>query len=132
MAISLIFLMILIVLNLNINKKQQSQIGNDGKIDVQAMVPFKHLSNFWRTLEMSLLNYEINIFLIWFEKCVLVTRDYDGREPVFAITDTKLYVPVVALSAQGNEKLLQQLKTSSKRTINWNTYQLKPTIEAQN
>ena len=81
---------------------------------------------------MSLLNYEINIFLIWFEKCVLVTRDYDGREPVFAITDTKLYVPVVTLSAQGNKKLFQQLKTSSKRTINWNTYQSKPTIEAQN
>ena len=132
MAISLIFLMILIVFHLNINKKQQSQIGNDGKIDVQAMVPFKHLSNFWRTLEMSLLNYEINIFLIWFEKCVLVTRDYDGRELVFAITDTKLYVPVVTLSAQGNKKLLQQLKTSSKRTINWNTYQSKPTIDAQN
>ena len=35
----------------------------------------------------------------------------------FAITDTKLYVPVVTLSAQGDAKLLQQLKSSFKRTI---------------
>ena len=39
------------------------------------------------------------------------------------ITDTKLYVLVVSLSAQDNEKLLQQLKTGFKRTINWYKYQ---------
>ena len=43
----------------------------------------------------------------------------------FAITDTKRYVPVVTLSTQNNSKLLQQLKSEPKRTINWNKYQPK-------
>ena len=49
-----------------------------------------------------------------------------------AITDIKIYVPVVTLSAQDNEKLLQQLKTRFKRTINWNKYQSKPTLHTRN
>ena len=44
----------------------------------------------------------------------------DGK---FQITETKLYVPVVTLSTQGNAKLLQQLKSGFKRTINWNKYE---------
>ena len=50
----------------------------------------------------------------------------------FAITDTKLYVPVVTLSTQNNAKLLEQLKSGFKRTINWNKYQSKISTEAQN
>ena len=40
------------------------------------------------------------------------------KKTKFAIVDTKIYVPVVTLSAQDNAKLLQQLKTAFKRTIN--------------
>ena len=47
----------------------------------------------------------------------------EGR---FTITDTKLYVPVVTLSTQDNTKLLQQLKSGFKRTINWNKHQSDP------
>ena len=43
----------------------------------------------------------------------------------FSITDAKLYVPVVALSTQGNTKVLEQLKSGFTKTINWNKYQLK-------
>ena len=75
------------------------------------MVPLKYLSNFWRSLEIPLINCEINILLPWPEKCIIVAGNYGNQEPKFAITDTKLYVPVVTLSAQGNEKLLQELKT---------------------
>ena len=50
----------------------------------------------------------------------------------FAITDTKRYVPVVTLSTQDNAKLLQQLKSGFKRTINWNKYQSDPRTYAQN
>ena len=96
------------------------------------MAPLKYLSNFWGTLEMTLINYEINIFLTWSEECIIVTGGYGNRNPKFAITDTKVYVPVVNLSAQDNEKLLQQLKTVFKRTINWNKYQSEPTIQTQN
>ena len=78
---------------------------------------------------MPLINCEINIFLTWSQNFIIVTRDYGNRVPKFAITDTKLFVPVVTLSAQDNEKLLQQLKTGFKRTINWNKYQSEPTIQ---
>ena len=70
------------------------------------MVPLKCLSNFWRALEMPLINCEINIFLTWSEECIIVNGDYGNKNPKFSITDTKLYVPVVTLSAQDNEKLL--------------------------
>ena len=55
-----------------------------------------------------------------------------GQEPTFIITDTKLYVPVVTLSTQDNAKLLQQLKSCFKRTINWNKYQSYTKSYAQN
>ena len=51
---------------------------------------------------------------------------------IFAITDTKLYVPVVTLSTQDNAKLLEQLKSGFKRTINWNKHQLKVSPERPN
>ena len=54
----------------------------------------------------------------------------DTDQVIVAITDTKLYVPIVTLST--NDKLLQQLKSEFKRTINWNKYQSKATIQAQN
>ena len=37
---------------------------------VKIIVPLKYLSNFWRTLEMSLINCEINVILTWPTKCV--------------------------------------------------------------
>ena len=92
------------------------------------MVPLKFLSKFWRTLEMQLINCEIKIFLAWSEKCIIVNRNYGNQEPKLAITDTKIYVSVVTLSAQDNAKLLQQLKAGFKRTINWNKYKSGPTL----
>ena len=50
----------------------------------------------------------------------------------FAISDTKLYVPVVTLSQQDNAKLLEQLQSGFKRVINWNKYLSKPELLAQN
>ena len=66
------------------------------------MVPLKYLSNFWRTLEMPLINCEINLILNWSEKYVLSNGT---KAKTFAIT-TKLYVPVVTLSTQDNAKPL--------------------------
>ena len=70
------------------------------------MVPLKYLSNCGRTLEMPLINCEIDLFLTWSDKCVLSS---DTKATTFAITETKLYV--VTLSTQDNGKLLQQLKS---------------------
>ena len=69
---------------------------------------------------MSLINCEVNLILTWSKDCVITNST--GAEK-FTITDTKLYVPVITLSTQDNAKLLHQLKSGFKRTINWNKYQ---------
>ena len=74
--------------------------------DVEIIVPLYYLSNFWRTLEMLLINCEINLELPWSRDCVIINFTGAGK---FAITETKLHVPVVTLSTQDNVKLLQQL-----------------------
>ena len=96
------------------------------------MVPLKCLSKFWRAFEMPLINCEVDFFLTWSEKCILVTGNYGGQEPKCTITNAKLYVLVVTLSTQDNEKLLRQLKTDFKRTINWNEYQSEATLQVRN
>ena len=83
------------------------------------MVPLKYLSNFWRTLEMPLINCEVNLNLTWSSTCIMTNSNGAGT---FAITNIKLYVPVVTLSTQENTKFLQQLKSGFKRVINWNKY----------
>ena len=88
--------------------------------DVQIIVPLKHLSNFWRTLEMPLVNCEVNLILKCSKDCV-ITNSTGKRK--FKITETKLYVPAVTLSTQDNAKLLQQLKPGFKRKINWDNYE---------
>ena len=76
--------------------------------DVKIIVSLKYLSNFWRTLEMALINWEVSLFLTWSSTCVTTNSTGEGR---FAMTDTKFYVPVLTLSTQDNAKLLQQLKS---------------------
>ena len=103
--------------------------NDDSEKDVEIMVPLKYLSNFWRTLEMPLINCEVKLILTWPSTCVITNSNGAG---VFAITDTKLFVPVVTLSTQENTKFLQQLKSGFKRVINWNKYLSKPELLAQN
>ena len=66
-----------------------------GRVDVEIMVPLKYLSNFWRTLEMPLINCEVNLILTWSADCVIIYTDVAGQIPTFTITETNLYVPVV-------------------------------------
>ena len=96
------------------------------------MVLLKYLSNFWRTLEKPLINSEVNLILTWSENCVIAFANVVNQNATFAITDAKLYVPVVTLSTQDNSKLLQELKSGLKRIINWNKYLSKPELLAQN
>ena len=69
---------------------------------------------------MALVNCEVNLILTWYKDCVITNSE--GEEK-FAITETKLYVPVVTLSSQDNAKLLQQLESGFKRKANWNKYE---------
>ena len=116
----------------NFKLKIKGRTGNGGTKDVEIMVPLKYLGNFWRTLEMPLINCEINLILTWSSACVLIDTVNPNQAATFAITDTKLYVPVVTLSTQENCKFFQQLKSGIKRVINWNKYLSKPELLAQN
>ena len=111
--------------------KITGQTGDDGTKDVE-MFPLKYLSNFWRSLEMPLINCEVNLILTWSSTCVLISTNVQNQSATFALTDTKLYVPVVTLSTQENTKFLQQLKSGFKRVIKWNKYLSKPELLAQN
>ena len=104
-------MLLITVLHLNLGQNQQvKQIlpdKTDGKKDVKIMVPLKYISHSWKNLEIHLINSEINLMLTWSHKCVLPN---DTKTATCAMTDLKLYVPVVNLSTQDNAKLLQQLK----------------------
>ena len=86
-------------------------------------VPLKYLTNFWRSLEMLLINCKVELSLKWNENCMLFSKEGNS---VFAITDTKLYVPIVTLSAEDNVKLSKLLGEGFKRSIYWNKYKVIP------
>ena len=91
----------------NFKTKITGQTNDNGIIDVEIMVPLKYLSIFWRTLEMPLINCEIELILTWLRNCVIISTDI-------------------------NAKLLPQLKSCFKRTTSWNRYLAKPEILAKN
>ena len=116
--------------NLADSESFKSKIKRTGKTpasgnekDIEIMVQLNYLSNFWRTLEMQLINCEVSFILTWSSTCVITNST--GAE-TFETRDTKLYVPVVTLSTQDKSKLLQQLKSYFKRTVSWNKYLSKP------
>ena len=86
-------------------QKITGSTGNDGTKAVQIIVPWKYLNNFLRTLEMPLINCEVNLILPWLANRV-ISNATQNQDATFAITHTKIYVPVVTLSTQDNAKLL--------------------------
>ena len=99
-----------------------------GRVDVEIMVPLKYLSNFWRTLEMSLIDCKVELILTWSENCVIISTKVANQNPTFTITETTLHVPIVTLSTQDNAKSLPQLKSGFKRIISWSKYLAKPEL----
>ena len=95
---------------------------NIAKLSVKVVVPLKHLSNFFRSLEMPLINCKIKLNLTWKQECVLST---DVGAAVFIINDTKLYVPVVTLSKEDNKDFIKQQNKDFQRPIYWNEYKAK-------
>ena len=80
----------------------------------------KYLSNFWRSLEMSLFNSKIHLELNWIEDCILSSA---GDSAKFKITDTKFHVPIVTLSTKDSVNLTKRLSDGFKRYVYWNNYQ---------
>ena len=116
--------------------------------DVEIVEPLKYVSNFRRTLDMPLINCDINLILTWSEKCVLTSKVTIDAVPAqeenpataavdnptnatFKKEDTKLYVPVVTLSTKNVTNFLEQLKSGFKRTIKWNKYRSEMTNQTK-
>ena len=94
----------------NFKTKTTGQTNNDGETNgVEIIVPLRYLSNFWRTLEIPLINCEVELILNWSANCVIIYTNVANQVPTFRITETNHYVPVVTLSTQDNTKLLPQL-----------------------
>ena len=108
--------------------------GEDEKEDVKIAIPLKYLGNFWRRLDIPLINCEITLISSWYENGVLIGKvlrnapDPQPNSPIAATespTDAKFEitdVPVVTLSVENDNKLLEQLKSGLKRSIKWNKY----------
>ena len=98
-------------------------VANDiARRSVKVVVPLKYLSNFFRSLEMPLINYKIKLNLTWKKECALSTDDGNA---VFIINDTKMYVPVVTLSKEDNKDFIEQQNKGFQRSIYWNDYKTK-------
>ena len=105
--------------------------ANGTKNVAKIAVPLKYFSNFWRSLEMPLINCRVELSLRWIGIFVLTTAPIGANanatcadSATFKITDAKLYVPVVTLSAEDNVKLVKQLNKGFKRPVYWNKYKV--------
>ena len=112
--------------NANQENDENTEQGNTKtKKNLEIVVPLKYLTNFWRNLDMPLINCEVSLTLTWSENCILTdittqtARAAQGDNPArpainaptnatFQITDTKLYVPVATLSTKNDKKLLEE------------------------
>ena len=103
--------------------------GAIAKLSVKIVVPLKYLSNFFRSLEMPLINCKIKLNLTWKKECVLST---DAGNAVFIINDAKLYVPVVTLSREDNKDFIEQQNKGFQGSIYWNEYKTKEQEEVGN
>ena len=96
--------------------------ANGTKNGLKIAVPLKYLSNFWRSLEMPLIDCKVELSLKWYETCLITA----ATTATFTITDAKLYVPIVTLTVEDNSKLSKLLNEGFKRSIYWNEYKVTP------
>ena len=120
-------------------------VNKNGTQKIELAIPLKYLGNFWRALTIPLISCEVSLELKWDKNCVITSleqrviaganppaRDNAPTGATLAITDCKLYVPVVTLSKDDEIKLLTNLKSGFKRKIIWNKYRSQMTTEAAN
>ena len=118
----ILFLMILNLLNIrqalqeiliyNLDAGEAGYDANEvGKNETEVVILLKHLSNFWRSLNIPLINCEVELILTWSRNCVLADitrRNAQSNNPAIVaptelelkVKDTKLHVPVVTLSKE--------------------------------
>ena len=121
--------------------------NNVNRLNAEVVVPLKYLSSFWRSLDLPLINCEIELDLSWSRYCIIseisrapvVPANPNANPPVpattfatFQINNTKLCVLVVTLSINDNIKFLENIKQRFKRTISWNKYRSEITTQPNN
>ena len=95
--------------------------GGNHTQNIKLVIPLKYFSNFFRSLEMPLLNCTVDLTLLWSKYCLVSSEDdVAGQVLQFIIGKTELYVPIVTLSTKDNAKLSKQLNDRFKRSIHWN------------
>ena len=112
--------------------------GNDRSLkNTKILASLKYLSNFFRSLEIPLINCKIHLELNWNNNCVMygadtyvVVNNVNNRETTFKITSTKFYVPIVTLSTKDIVNLTKQLNEGFKISVYSNEYKSK--IEKKN
>ena len=104
--------------NINPNIPQAHRLWKYAKI----IVPLKYISSFFRSLEILLINTKVHIELNYSKNSIISNN---AGATSFKITKTELYVPVVTLNTQDNNKLNQLLDTEFKRKVYWNEYKSK-------
>ena len=130
----------------------REQTNNNNILDAEVVVPLKYLIHIWRSLDLPLSNWEIELDLSWSRQCIIseiliiprVYRNPDAEPPVFDVETTqatsaafqinnaKSYVPVVILSINDNIKFLENIKQGFERTISWNKYRYETTTRPKN
>ena len=108
-----------------VGKKTANHNRKSSVKDTKIVAPLKYLSNFWRSLEMPLINCKVHLELNWFEDCILSSA---GNSAKSEIIDGKLHVPIVILSNKDSANLTKQLGEGFKRSVYWNNYQTIPAI----
>ena len=116
--------------------------NNSRKKSIELAIPLKYLGNFWRALNIPLISCEVSLELKWNKTCVITSQQIGVNldrgntaaptNAILAISDCKLYIPVVTLSKDDEIKLLTNLKSGFTREIEWNKYRSQMTTEAVN
>ena len=105
--------------------KKSDAVNNTNSSVKNTKIAFllEYLSNFWRSFEMPLINFEIHHELNWIEDWILTSG---GDTVKCKTTDVKLHVSIVISSTKGNLSLTNQISNEYKRSAYWNNYQAIP------
>ena len=106
-----------------VQKTEDENNGNSFVRNTKIVVPLKYLRNFWRSLEIALINCKIHLQLNWTEDCILSSA---GDSAKVKIRDAKFNVPIITLSTKDNAHLTKQLNNGFKRSVYWDNYQSIP------
>ena len=126
---------------MSIRENNKETLANNNTLNTEAVIPLKYLSNFWRTLDLPLINCKTELDLSWSKDCVTSKISRTPKLPAYPavigptdhvpptpitgvtlqITSAKLiYAPEVTLFISDNIKFLENTKQGFKRIVSWN------------